>query len=107
MNGSVVQQRVLENLDRGFGYNAATDKYEDLMQAGIIDPTKVRPLPERMLRYRLRYTCLPISVGHGWESARPLNLHHAVVKQYFCMEQRGGWYTQAFRSACFNSVEPS
>jgi len=24
-----------------FGYNAATGKYEDLMAAGIIDPTKV------------------------------------------------------------------
>lgn len=24
------------------GYNAATDKFEDLMEAGIIDPTKVR-----------------------------------------------------------------
>jgi len=23
------------------GYNAATDEYEDLMKAGIIDPTKV------------------------------------------------------------------
>ncbi len=26
-----------------FGYNAAIDKYQDLMEAGIIDPTKVRP----------------------------------------------------------------
>lgn len=25
-----------------FGYNAATGNYEDLMAAGIIDPTKVR-----------------------------------------------------------------
>ena len=41
VNGSVVQQRVLENLDQSIGYNAATDKYEDLMAAGIIDPTKV------------------------------------------------------------------
>ena len=24
-----------------FGYNAATDKYEDLFQSGVIDPTKV------------------------------------------------------------------
>ncbi len=24
-----------------FGYNAATDTYEDLMKAGIVDPTKV------------------------------------------------------------------
>ena len=42
VNGSVVQQRVMENLDQSIGYNAATDKYEDLMKAGIIDPTKVR-----------------------------------------------------------------
>ena len=25
----------------GFGYNARTDKYEDLVRAGVIDPTKV------------------------------------------------------------------
>jgi chaperonin GroEL len=25
----------------GFGYNAATDTYEDLMEAGVIDPAKV------------------------------------------------------------------
>ncbi|BDA50357.1 RuBisCO large subunit-binding protein subunit beta, chloroplastoc [Coccomyxa sp. Obi] len=41
VNGSVVQQKVLENLDANVGYNAATDTYEDLMAAGIIDPTKV------------------------------------------------------------------
>jgi chaperonin GroEL len=41
VNGSVVQQKVLENLDANIGYNAATDVYEDLMAAGIIDPTKV------------------------------------------------------------------
>ena len=41
VNGSVVQQKVLENLDANVGYNAATDVYEDLMAAGIIDPTKV------------------------------------------------------------------
>jgi hypothetical protein len=41
VNGSVCQQRVLESLDANIGYNAATDVYEDLMAAGIIDPTKV------------------------------------------------------------------
>ena len=41
VNGSVCQQRVMENLDANIGYNAATDVYEDLMAAGIIDPTKV------------------------------------------------------------------
>ena len=33
--------RVKESKDKNFGYNAATDKYEDLVKAGIIDPTKV------------------------------------------------------------------
>jgi hypothetical protein len=32
---------VLSNDNSSFGYNAATGIYEDLMAAGIIDPTKV------------------------------------------------------------------
>ncbi|KAI3834965.1 hypothetical protein MKX03_025306 [Papaver bracteatum] len=40
-NGSVVMEKVLSNDNYKFGYNAATGKYEDLMAAGIIDPTKV------------------------------------------------------------------
>ena len=38
--GSIVIQEVKNNKDN-FGYNAATDKYEDLIKVGIIDPTKV------------------------------------------------------------------
>jgi chaperonin GroEL len=38
--GSVVLQRVL-NGTGAYGYNARTDKYEDLKKAGVIDPTKV------------------------------------------------------------------
>ncbi|PWA89267.1 ruBisCO large subunit-binding protein subunit beta, chloroplastic [Artemisia annua] len=41
VNGSVVIERVLASDNPKFGYNAATGKYEDLMAAGIIDPTKV------------------------------------------------------------------
>ncbi|GAU19072.1 hypothetical protein TSUD_99340 [Trifolium subterraneum] len=41
VNGSVVSEKVLSNDDTRYGYNAATGKYEDLMSAGIIDPTKV------------------------------------------------------------------
>lgn len=33
--------QVLSNDNPKFGYNAATGEYEDLMAAGIIDPTKV------------------------------------------------------------------
>jgi chaperonin GroEL len=39
--GSIVVGRVRESKDKNFGYNAATDTYEDLVKAGVIDPTKV------------------------------------------------------------------
>lgn len=38
--GSVVVDKV-KNEKGGFGFNADTEKYEDLMEAGVIDPTKV------------------------------------------------------------------
>jgi chaperonin GroEL len=39
--GSIVVARVRESKEKNFGYNAATDNYEDLVKAGVIDPTKV------------------------------------------------------------------
>ena len=38
--GSIVVAKVREGQD-GFGYNAQTDNYENLVAAGVIDPTKV------------------------------------------------------------------
>jgi chaperonin GroEL len=38
--GSIVVQRVREG-SGAFGYNVATDTYEDLMVSGVVDPTKV------------------------------------------------------------------
>ena len=40
IEGSIVVNKVREGKG-AFGYNAATDKYEDLLDAGVIDPTKV------------------------------------------------------------------
>jgi chaperonin GroEL len=40
LEGSVVIDKV-KNSQGSFGYNADTDTYEDLMKAGVIDPTKV------------------------------------------------------------------
>ncbi|MFH1029643.1 MAG: chaperonin GroEL [bacterium] len=39
-DASVIVEQVKKGKDN-FGYNAALDKFEDLVQAGIIDPTKV------------------------------------------------------------------
>ncbi|RLB51570.1 MAG: chaperonin GroEL, partial [Deltaproteobacteria bacterium] len=40
VEGSVVVNEVIKGKGN-FGYNAATDSYEDLVKAGVIDPTKV------------------------------------------------------------------
>ena len=39
--GSLVVERVRSSKEDSFGYNALTDTYENLVQAGVIDPTKV------------------------------------------------------------------
>ncbi|XP_057448011.1 ruBisCO large subunit-binding protein subunit beta, chloroplastic [Lotus japonicus] len=41
VNGNVVIDKVLSDDNMNFGYNAASDCYEDLMKAGIMDPAKV------------------------------------------------------------------
>ncbi len=40
LEGSIVLMKILEGKG-SFGYNARTDKYEDLVASGVIDPTKV------------------------------------------------------------------
>ena len=39
--GAIVVEKVRSNDNNNFGYNASTDQYEDLVAAGVIDPTKV------------------------------------------------------------------
>ena len=51
---------MLSNDNVKFGYNAATGKYEDLMAAGIIDPTKV--------------SCLLAYINCLWLANRSMNL---------------------------------
>jgi len=39
--GSVVVEKISNQLNVNFGFNASTDEYEDLVTAGVIDPAKV------------------------------------------------------------------
>ncbi|MBL8858860.1 MAG: chaperonin GroEL [Planctomycetes bacterium] len=42
LDGAVVVQNVRQsNKSKNWGYNAATEEYEDLVKSGVIDPTKV------------------------------------------------------------------
>jgi chaperonin GroEL len=47
VDGSIVVQKIKES-EGNFGFNAATGEYGDLIEAGVIDPTKV-------VRYALRH----------------------------------------------------
>ena len=39
--GAIVLGKVNDSKDPNFGYNALTGEYEDLVKAGVLDPTKV------------------------------------------------------------------
>jgi chaperonin GroEL len=39
--GAIVIEKIRANKDPNFGFNAASAEYEDLVKAGVIDPTKV------------------------------------------------------------------
>ena len=39
--GAIVVEKIRENDNPNFGFNAQTDTYEDLVASGVIDPTKV------------------------------------------------------------------
>ena len=41
VEGSIVVGKILENNDETFGFNAQTEKYVNMVETGIIDPTKV------------------------------------------------------------------
>nr|WP_321984565.1 chaperonin GroEL [uncultured Lichenicoccus sp.] len=40
-DGAVISGKILENADYGYGYDAQTGLFKDMISAGIIDPTKV------------------------------------------------------------------
>jgi len=41
VEGSIVVENVRKSKQKNYGYNAQTETYEDLVKAGVIDPTKV------------------------------------------------------------------
>jgi len=40
-DGAVISGKLLDSKDENLGFNAQTDVYEDLVKAGVVDPTKV------------------------------------------------------------------
>ena len=48
VEGSIVVGKVLENKSQSYGFDAQTEQYVDMLNAGIVDPAKVvrvRPCP--------------------------------------------------------------
>jgi chaperonin GroEL len=42
---AIVLGKINDSKDHNFGYNALTGDYEDLVEAGVLDPTKVGVFP--------------------------------------------------------------
>ena len=86
--GAVVVGKIHESKDPNFGYNAATGEYEDLVKAGVIDPTKVTrtALQNAASIAGLMLTTEAMVVGHpreevGSRRRRPRRRHgrHVLV----------------------------
>jgi chaperonin GroEL len=41
VEGSIVVGKILDNPSQTYGFNAQTEEYVDMLQAGIVDPAKV------------------------------------------------------------------
>jgi chaperonin GroEL len=41
LEGSIVVGKILDNKSQTFGFNAQTEEYVDMIEAGIVDPSKV------------------------------------------------------------------
>ncbi|GFZ11776.1 TCP-1/cpn60 chaperonin family protein [Actinidia rufa] len=77
VNGGVVIEKVLSSDNPNYGYNAATGMYEDLIAAGIIDPTKASFLHcfDMSLEMRVVRCCLE----HAASVAKTFLTSDAVV----------------------------
>ena len=49
VEGSIVASKVLENKSQTFGFDAQTEQYVDMLNAGIVDPAKACGSPRRTL----------------------------------------------------------
>ena len=58
LEGEVVAEKC-RNKPFGFGYNAATDIYEDLLATGVLDPAKVNPYRFWFTAFRLKRNISP------------------------------------------------
>ena len=71
VEGSIVVGKMLDKKDANYGYNAATDKFEDLVKAGVIDPVKVVRRPRSHERIKHDPACCGLyqrcasSIGNG------------------------------------------
>ncbi|MFN8219031.1 MAG: TCP-1/cpn60 chaperonin family protein [Fimbriimonadales bacterium] len=73
VEGSVVVEKVKEG-KAGIGFNAATLVYEDLVKAGVVDPTKV---VRTTLQTRFPSRLLLVTEACRRDSARGRRSHHA------------------------------
>ena len=93
--GAVVIGKIMDSKDMTFGYNAGSDKYEDLVAAGVIDPTKVTrtalqnaaSIAGLMLTTEAMISEIPEKAPAGRRRSQPRRRRHGRHVLKHCMQQ--------------------
>src|SRR3989449_950203 len=80
---SIVVGKVKESKDKNFGYNAQTDEFEDLVAAGVIDPTKVT---RTALQNAASIAALMLTTDR--KSTRLNSSHGYISYAVFCLKKK-------------------
>jgi chaperonin GroEL len=73
---SEVMIGIVSNANPNFGYNAQTDKYEDLVESGVIDPTKVL---KGALTHAASVASLVLVTRCGWQEVMGWKVYQVYV----------------------------
>ncbi|KAF6163524.1 hypothetical protein GIB67_002529 [Kingdonia uniflora] len=75
----IVMEKVLSSDNFKYGYNITTGKYEDLMAAGIIDPTKVNYILKMSVSPRYDYQPLRLNGSNYLSWCTDIKLHLQTI----------------------------
>src|SRR5260221_1034342 len=70
-DGAVISGKLLEGKDEGIGFNAQTEVYENLANAGVIDPTKVVRTARQAAASVAGLLITTEAAGDEWPEAKP------------------------------------
>ena len=109
--GAIVVGKIRDSKDNNYGYNAQTDKFEDLVKAGVIDPTKVTrtalqnaaSIAALMLTTEALVSDVPEekkapAVATTTAAIRECNFHKLLASKFLALAENAGLFLLSLRS---------